>query len=285
MVFDNNKGAHGAAIRNTGAVFLNSVEIKNHTSGYTLIDSDTSYSGSGFYMDCPPFSGICNSIHDNNLNILFSIYVGINFSEMINVNRIEHIEVYNNTAHVVIHAGGDTNINFGVKIFNSLIVDNTLSYVIRSYNTDSALFDLAHLTIANNSVSYNTLFYSTDSAHYSVYNSILVGDDVSLISLNNNGATAIAYCTVSTGINDISQLAIGYIIADPLFVNSAKGDYRITSQSPAVDVCASSGLGYNSDMDGETRGWDYDSAANNVGMTYDAGADELGDKIFAHGFE
>ena len=286
VVFDNNKGTHGAAIKNSGAIFLNSVEMKNHTVGETLITSTSDNPDSFIYMYCDSLSSICNSIHDNNLIILFAINVGANSENGMNVFKIEHTEVYNNTAHNVIGTSGYPHNNYRVKILNSLIVDNIVDNVITSQNSNSVLFDLAHVTIANNNLSQSALFYSTDPAHYSVSNSILVADDASLISLNNNGAFATANCTVSTGINGITQSGNGNIIADPLFADSAKGDYRITSQSPAVDICALSDLSVIiSDIDGEARGWDYDSAANNVGMIYDAGADELGDSIFVHDFE
>jgi hypothetical protein len=78
---------------------------------------------------------------------------------------------------------------------------------------------------------------------------------------------------------------------DPEFADPASDNYRIRTSSPAVDFCDDRVIASRRkapamafDIDLDRRGYDFPSTANFLG-SFDLGADEVVDHVFADGFE
>ncbi len=76
------------------------------------------------------------------------------------------------------------------------------------------------------------------------------------------------------------------VVANPSFVDVSSGDFHLSSNSPAIDLCQGIPMNHPLDIDQEPRGWDDPDNANEAGI-FDAGADEsyVNDVIFENGFE
>jgi|GEM_PF-5241848 len=75
------------------------------------------------------------------------------------------------------------------------------------------------------------------------------------------------------------------IIGNPQFINPTNGDYHISANSPAIDVCQNDIWSDSPDIDGQQRNVDHVPTQNILG-TQDLGVDEYHtpDLIFADGF-
>lgn len=157
-----------------------------------------------------------------------------------------------------------------ITIINSTIYGNTSL----CWGGGISVLDQCDATILNTTVHDNWAetglgIYVGEQSTFTMENSIVWGNGVADLEASNSTAFY-DYCDVGNsggctpGSNNIS--------ADPLFVNSAGGDYHLTLSSPCIDVGnnAASGLP-DEDCDDEPRIWDGDS---NGTATVDMGADE-----------
>lgn len=89
-----------------------------------------------------------------------------------------------------------------------------------------------------------------------------------------------ADCIVSHELTSLGN-ATRSIVADPMFVDAANGDYHIAHNSPAVDLCDDTNAPAEGDLDDQDRGF----AITDPAAPFDAGADESQGVVFSDGFE
>ena len=115
----------------------------------------------------------------------------------------------------------------------------------------------ANTRLANNII-WDNAGYDLDVVAF--FSPVLLDNDIGVAGL-----------TPATG-------SAGNISTDPLFVDSASGNYRLRTSSPARDA------GDNTPP-GTIRNYDLDGLARIDGVIVDMGAYEVHDVIFADGFE
>lgn len=153
---------------------------------------------------------------------------------------------------------------------------------------DTTSATISYSTFADNKTTLST-FNQEDNAELSVYSSIIydpTGGVVFEPSVNFDRDT---HCLIVHEIESFDASNNFITVADPVFVNPANGDFHIdAATSPAVDYCTDAmAMAQYPDIDNQTRGYDDPNAINNpdTNGTFDIGADEAHDLIFANGFE
>ncbi len=179
-----------------------------------------------------------------------------------------------------------------VNIQNSYFVQNG-----ESGTGDTNDVSVVHLNGANTeaSISFSTFADNFSNLVFSLENSPTLNLLASIInepsaehevvSLSHGSSFSFGCSIFHEGesIGPISIMDQSVIDDDPGFVSPAEGNYHIRYDSIAVDRCSFSGLNIR-DSDGDTRGIDIPNVSNGTG-TYDVGADEYNDLIFANNFE
>ena len=188
----------------------------------------------------------------------------------------------------------DVNDDASLSMEGNLVINNsnlTLQeaqylFSVRGEAGQSANIDFAYSTIADNEAENIFLVNGLiNGQSLNIYNSIIWDSGDVMVASGNNNQIQIDCSVVHE--NQSLQGNIGPIlINDPLFVDAANDDYRLDSNSDAIDFCDQ--LNYqaeHTDMDNQARGVDISSVNNFLGP-YDAGAFEYtGDIIFQHGFD
>ena len=129
----------------------------------------------------------------------------------------------------------------------------------------TVLYTLDHLTIADNYAhepDRTELFYIT-TYNATITNSIISTPQLGLLSydLTGNNGPYLSYCLIHMpNPMDFNCAGNNLIFDDPLFVNPANGDYRLSLDSPAIDA---GNPGFPHDDDGSIT----DLGAFGVGMT------------------
>jgi len=156
------------------------------------------------------------------------------------------------------------------------------------YVGDNSTATITYSTFADNNIILST-FKQDFGSELNVYSSIIseaLNDDV-FDPIEN--VTRSVNCLIVHEITSIGSFDNEVIVADPIFIDRANGDYHINPVlSPAVDYCTDTlAMAQYQDIDGEDRGFDDPDMTNNfTDAIYDIGADEAqGDLIFANGFE
>lgn len=150
--------------------------------------------------------------------------------------------------------------------------------------SDGALLRAAYVTSHG-----NTAFYYNASGDTSTQILSSVINDSGVWGGGVSGASHLYDCLVVAAAWTLENPGSFVLEADPLFRDIAGWDFHLTAASPAIDYCDT--FLYTpteTDIDGETRGIDLASVANNLGP-FDAGADEWSEgaanRIFTDGFE
>jgi hypothetical protein len=135
------------------------------------------------------------------------------------------------------YGGGMSNHNSSPILTNGIFTNNSVGEIGGGggmYNTNSSNPILTNVTFSGNSaVNYGGGMYNKDSTPL-IQNSILWGNTANRDSqiYNKNSTPTIRYALIegSGGSGD------NILDTDPLFVNPTEGDYRLQSDSPALDV-------------------------------------------------
>jgi predicted outer membrane repeat protein len=168
------------------------------------------------------------------------------------------------------HADGSASAIFAtsgarMQIWNSMFIRGSAPDVmIQVDDTGGApVIGIGDSTIADNTGNATAILGVDHDATLNGRNMIVWG---------NAGANLVAgdgTATITCSILQSAYTGGGNLVADPLFVNAAAGNYHIQVFSPAVDHCAS---GSYDDIDNQQR--PYYSRAGSL-TPYDAGADEV----------
>jgi predicted outer membrane repeat protein len=181
-----------------------------------------------------------------------------------------------NSAH---EGGGIYNDSSSPALANDLFVKNSAIYGGGIYNANASNPVLTNVTSLYNIATYGGGIYNLSSTPILV-NAILWGDTPNEV-INENSSALITYSDIQGGYS-----GVGNIDVDPLFIDSTNGDFRLKSNSPAIDAGdnAAPGLeGIAIDLDGKGRfvdvPWVVDSG-NGIPPIVDMGAYEYHLTIF-----
>ena len=197
-------------------------------------------------------------------------------------------ELRNNRAD---HNGGALFVdNSAATVLATAIVDNRANEAASTFNgsaiyaTNNASLSVNNGLVAENSggnlvdLSANTNFESEHSTY-----TTNGGDDAIFITMftavtltnsivwdNGGGIERTAFTSLAATCNiyqssNVPIGGLGNVIADPAFVTTARGNYRITASSPAADACAT-GLPFDLDYFMRPVNGDYDRGAFEVSL-------------------
>lgn len=173
----------------------------------------------------------------------------------------------------------------GLQVSETLIVGNTATLDLLLANTGS--LELAQCTLADNTVGATHLI-GVQNAVFDLLNSI-VDTDVSAVS--QTGGSQTVHNVVGPNIDGLPT-ANDVVLGEPLFVNSAKGDYRLSVTTDGSAFIVSPAVDFSSeqldakDIDGRPRPTDVAGATNRFGA-FDLGVFEMqpiSDRVFANGY-
>lgn len=219
---------------------------------------------------------------------------GANSSAEINQTHIDdNVAGGSGMAVFVSYLGGDTGQPAVLQMEGNLLHGNEAglddggltSVVDMQSNTDVTI---AFTTFADNLVdSGGRDLIVFDDVDINVYSSIFRESTGKVFYANWDADTTGAIdCALVFEQDSLPNTGETIVTGDPLFKNSAGGDYRLQRDSPAVDFCDT--LFYtpsHRDIEGQDRGRDEPTVADEFGP-YDLGADEFWpDRIFADRFE
>ncbi len=274
-------GTGGGGVALTGAtttMFVDGVQITGNStpqfgggvrvSSGALFDMDR---GSAAGSHCQsPYEAQCSVLSDN--TALSGGAIGAFSGAEVDV-RQTWIEGNSATAHVVARV-------VDAQLFFS---DNL---VHANQGTSFALF---FADGATGSIGWSTLVHNqpatlirVDASQVSVFGSVIWQDGGQVASLGNGG-TITGQC-----LNVFEASVLPGVTDDPGFIDPddpVRPDFRLHPDAPGVDACDTAlGAPGSRDVAGQPRPFDLSGVANTLGP-YDMGAHEVGDAIFADGFD
>lgn len=148
--------------------------------------------------------------------------------------------------HATGQGGGIFMAGVSVTLINCLIADNTSDGDGGGVYAFRATADLINCTLAGNSAAIAGGIYGDVEATANLYNSIV---------WNSAGGGVLANGTVAYSNIEGGYVGEGNIDIDPLFVDAANGDYRLSSGSPSLDNARNAHIPANVllDLDGNPR--------------------------------
>jgi hypothetical protein len=167
------------------------------------------------------------------------------------------------TANTIVDNQSGTTVNCGgglanISLINNIIADNTGAGV-RPYS--SCQVELIHNTLVSNT---SHAVWGLSSAAITLTNNILTYHGGAGI-LTDTASTVVVATNNLFWENDSDPfIGAGAVIANPLFLDPANGDYHLQAGSPAIDQAVSTSV--SSDIDGSFRP---------LGLWPDIGADEF----------
>ena len=291
VTFDSNQAAYG------GGIHTNQTILDVTNSHFT--NNEATFFGGGLYIgnsdfsfrsvmgqgdgQCDPFAlpanQYCSQLINNYGRSGGAIAIRNSSTSTDKAYVLSDLAIISNTS---LEANGGSAIYIfddgsTIDLTNLLLVDNSTisepATVIELNGSNTLKLD--SVTIANN---YGSPLWAEDIAsNIEMFNSILSG--------NSKGprvafgmSSFVRDCNNSQAVSIPSQ-PMGGNIGDPLFITTARGDYRLAANSPSIDQCTT---GPTRDLDGLYR--------PNLTGIYDQGAFETEgvqfmDLIFSNGFD
>ena len=164
----------------------------------------------------------------------------------------------------------------------NIIARNSLAQtVIQSANSDLRLY--------YNTVTHNTDFNTAISGSFGaleIHNSIIY-EAPGLSTINASSIQSSSFDCIDFSLLPFIVIGADFIVTDPLFVNPAADDFRLSANSPLIDYCynpTATSVPRLLDIDGQQRGFDAPGVPNHSGP-FDLGADEWSDQLYFDGFE
>ena len=258
-----------------GGSVVTADNIGNRTSGidgFTIRNGigtqSSSYNGGGIYCNNSSPSISNNVVLSNNATYGGGIYCKYASSEILN-NVIR-----SNNAN---KGGGIYCLNSSSSLTNNIVSSNS------AISEGGGLYCSASLlNVANNTITANTAtnkgggiccLYPTPS----LYNNLIAFNSSGIYRYTSGTATLRNNCVYNPSGANYTGISAGTgdISLDPLFVNSANGNYHLSIGSPCINAGYDTAVGAGwLDMDGQTR---------IMGAHVDIGADELSGSALAVG--
>ena len=166
---------------------------------------------------------------------------------------------------------------------------------ITGNNSFASNLDFSYNTVVENNVAKHFYLHGTAQQWLRIYNSIIRDQgDILAVNTGNIDPDLIINCNYVHEMNSISNATSAQpnfnqdnFNLDPDFVNPANGDYHLSPNSLAKDLCNNNqAQGQFTDLNGHTRGYDDPNIVDLRG-SYDAGAyeDISADLIFFNSFD
>ena len=184
-----------------------------------------------------------------------------------------------------------------LRLEGSLIVDNTSFgqpfasklFSVKGNNGFAGNLDFFYNTLTSNNANATFFLDGTSSQQFVRINNSIIRDQGDIIE--TTGAINPALTIACNYVHEIASLTVAQNPVDnfnfnPEFVDSANGDYHVTSQSLSKDLCNEDSIQSNyNGLNGNVRGFD-DPNVINLRGPFDAGAyEQNNDLIFSSGFD
>jgi len=183
-----------------------------------------------------------------------------------------------------------------VNMEGNVIVDNvglsgvTTQSLFEVTGNSGSTLDFFYNTIAsNNAFVMFVLNGISSSQSIRIINSIIWDQGDIIATLGGNTATGVFNCNFVHETTTLFGSMVDNFVSNPTFVDSANGDFHLSDNSFAIDLCNENTIQSQfKDLNGKDRGNDYPAIVDLRG-TFDAGAYEYQfaelDIIFKNGFE
>jgi hypothetical protein len=238
-------------------------------------------------FDSPPGSVPCSRIRDNVSDNAFMIYLSGNDA----THRISQTFIHGNETNAGLFSAliridsAESGVPSRLDIEGSVIHDNRTNFILFEVWDEHELH-LLWSTVADNdlgespySVFDSNLSTGEEYGQRLTYGSIVYQPGIP-VARDDGADSFFFFCNIAHDVNFPGQTSQSQA-ADPMFVDAGADNYHIDPDSPAVDFCLEgSWPPEDPDMDGEMRGVSQTGAS----ASYDVGADEALDRLFADRF-
>ena len=228
---------------NGGGIYNDSTSILRHT----VFNNNTANNGGGVYNSADLIiegGAFANNIANNNGGGIITDYSS-------SLNLTDTVFRFNQA----VSAGGaiyNYHTDSDSSIINGIFNANTSQYGGAIYNRDSNAVG-TNLTFANNQAESGAAIYSTGNSNDKpTYRNSIFWDNNGTVNtapiVNNTANTVIRNSIIEGGYEGLEIIDL-----NPKFANSALGDFRLQSDSPAIDAGLNDFVVEKTDLIGNTR--------------------------------